>query len=114
MMMPQWVKTEVRGMLVYLVILLVMIELIDSKVGSITRAVNAYAYAVCVEKQQTTIRPQYNNFVKTMISQQETAEALNAAKHDTSKVTADAAYAAQLKADLVSIPHEDCSKPVLP
>lgn len=111
---PEWVKTEAKSLLLYVFILVVLIEVIDTKTNQIRSDINSYGRITCTVRASQSLRPKYDDFVKTMIAQQKTAEALNFAKHDAPKAAADASYATQLKDDLVPLLDQNCSTPILP
>lgn len=112
--LPDWIKTEAKAMFIYIVILVVMIEIIDAKTAQIRSDINAYGRITCTERTAQSLRPRYDDFVRTMIAQQKTAEMLNLAKHDAAKAAADSAYATQLRDDLVPILDQNCAAPILP
>lgn len=111
---PDWLKTEAKAMLIYVVILVVMIEIIDAKTAQIRSDINAYGRITCTVRASQSLRPKYDLLVNGLISQQKTAEMLNLAKHDAAKAAADSSYATQFKDDLVPLLDQNCSAPILP
>ena len=107
-------KEEAKNLAVYVVILIVFLMLLDNKTGGLKNEINTTVRVECLNGQTNMILGKYDDLVNGLVSQQLTAERLNAAKRDTTKAAADAAFASRFKGDLIAITKPNCSKPLLP
>lgn len=105
---------EVKALLVYAAILGVFYYAVAQKTDALKQDINTTVRVQCLSGNSNKILGQYNDVVRSLI---EHAEAVKRAelKSGHSKLAAgNAALASRLKADLIPIVQQDCSKPFLP
>ena len=107
------VKHEVKTLAVYIVILLAFLEVLNSKVDTLRNEINTVVRVQCQSGNQQAVIGKYNDFVQTMRAQQLEAQQLNTKDKKFAKAEADAKYAERLRGDLIKVPKQDCSQPLL-
>lgn len=113
-MLMSTVKSELKALAIYIVILIAALELVDTKVGAIKTDINTYARVTCLAGGEQMILGKYDDLVQTQIDANSTAQALALRQGRSAAAALNSANIARLNADLITVTKPDCSKPILP
>lgn len=107
-------RHEIKALLFYLAILGVFLLVVNAKINTFKQEINTTVRVQCLSGNSSTIIGKYNDVVHSLI---EHADAVKEAELKTERnklASENAALSSRLKADLIPIVRQDCSKPFLP